>query len=341
MSDRTDHVSRRRLLEYVGGAAVLGGLYGLTFVDENAIATPRMRAAAKPAGAPDLAVVEGTAADYAAITERAIDEMGGIEKFVRRGDRVVISPNMGWMRTPDQAAATHPDVLRRVVELCQRAGAARITCIDYTLDDWRMAFDICGARDAVRGTRAALLSPTEVAMYRDVDIPGAVPAKAIDGEAYASVHRENRVYQKVAREILECDSFLCVPVVKDHEAAVITIAMKKLMGNIWNRKDYHRYGLQECIAELNMALRPNLIVADATRALQTRGPKGPGEVTVPNQVVAGVDPVAVDSYCTRYLTVKGVTPDQVPHLVLASRLGRGEIDCDRLKVHEIAGPTGA
>jgi uncharacterized protein (DUF362 family) len=333
-------LSRRRLLEVAGGAAVLGGLYGLTYVDEGAPARPNPRPGSKPSGA-DLVVVEGSPTDYAAITERAIEEFGGIEKFVKKGDRVVLSPNMGWMRTPEQAAATHPDVLRKVVQLCQRAGASRITCIDYTLDDWTLAFDMCGARAAVRGTMATLLSPTDASMYRDTDVAASVPKVTTDGAAYSCTHHENRIDQKIPREIVDCDSFICIPVVKDHEAATITISMKKLMGNIWNRKDYHRYGLHECIAELNMALRPTLIVADATRALQTRGPKGPGEVTTPNTVVVGIDPVAVDSYCTRFLTVKGVTPDQVNHLVLANRLGRGEIDTDKLKIREIAGPKGA
>jgi uncharacterized protein (DUF362 family) len=339
MAEKQSKVPRRKFLEIAGGAAALGGLYGLTFVKDDGAARLRVRAGQKPATA-DLVVVEGTPHDYGAITERAIDEFGGIEKFVKKGDRVVLSPNMGWMRTPEQAATTHPDVLRKVVQLCQRAGAAKITCVDYTLDDWKLAFDICGAAAAVRGTPAVLLSPTEAQMYLDVDIPAAVPKRTTDGAPYDSVHHANRLYQRLPREILECDAFICVPVVKDHEAAVITIAMKKLMGNIWNRKDYHRYGLHDCIAELNMALRPTLIVADATRALQTRGPKGPGEVTVPNKVVCGIDPVAVDSYCTRFLTVKGVTPDAVPHLVLANRLGRGELDCDKLKIREIAGPRG-
>jgi uncharacterized protein (DUF362 family) len=341
MADQGKNVSRRRFLEITGGAALLGGIYGLTFVDQNAIETPRLRPLAKPGGMSDLVVVEGTPKDYGAITERAINEFGCIERFVKKGDRVVLSPNMGWMRTPEQAAATHPDVLRRVVQLCERAGASKITCIDYTLDDWKMAFDICGAQDAIKGTKATLLSPTEEQMYKDVDIPKVIPKVATDGEAYDCVHRENRIFQKYPREILEADSFICIPVVKDHEAATITISMKKLMGNIWNRKDYHRYGLHDCIAELNMHLRPTLIVADATRALQTRGPKGPGEVTVPNKVVVGVDPVAVDSYCTRFLTVKGVTPDAVPHLMLANRLGRGEIDTDRLRIKELAGPQAA
>lgn len=333
-------ISRRKVLEVAGGAALLGGLYGLTFVDGDAVAKPRIRPAVKPT-ANDLVVVEGTPKDYSAITEAAVNAFGGIEKFVKPGDRVVLSPNMGWMRTPEQAAATHPDVLRKVVQLCERAGASKITCIDYTLDDWKMAFDICGANAAVRGTKARLLSPTEVEMYKDVDIPSYIPKKLDDGTAYDSVHHNNQIYQKLPHDILDCDAFICIPVVKDHEAATITISMKKLMGNIWNRKDYHRYGLHDCIAELNMALRPTLIIADATRALQTRGPKGPGEVTTPNKVVVGIDPVAVDSYCTRFLTVKGVTPDQVNHLILANKLGRGEIDCDKLKIQEIAGPRAA
>src|SRR5439155_9832657 len=141
----------RQFIEVAGGAALLGGLYGLTFVNDEKPAQPHLRPVAKPSSV-DLAVVEGTPKDYAAITERAINELGGIEKFVKKGDRVVLSPNMGWMRTPEQAAATHPDVLRKVVQLCERAGAAKITCIDYTLDDWKMAFDICGAKDAVVGT---------------------------------------------------------------------------------------------------------------------------------------------------------------------------------------------
>ncbi len=329
-------MKRRQFLEWAGGATVLGGLYAMGFVNRDKPAVPRMRPV-KKAGEVDLAVVEGGPTDYAAITERAINEVGGIEAFVQKGDRVVLTPNMGWMRTPEQAAATHPDVLRRVVELCQRAGASRITCIDYTLDDWRMAFDICGANAAVAGTRASLISPEDESLYRELDIPATVPAETLDKVPYACVHRDSRLVQKVPKEILQADSFICMPVVKDHEAAVITVAMKKLMGCIWNRKDYHRYGLQECVAELNMALRPTLIVADATRVLQTRGPKGPGEVTTPHQVVAGVDPVAVDSYCTRYLTTKGITPDQVPHLMIAHELGRGQIDTDSLNVKEIAG----
>lgn len=335
--------TRRKFVEIAGGTALLGGLYGLTYIEHEEFAKPKgIRAPVKAAPTtPDIVCVEGNPESYGDITERAINELGGIEKFVKKGDKVVITPNMGWMRTPEQAAATHPDVLRRLVQLCERAGASRITCIDYTLDDWKLAFEICGANKAVLGTKAKLLSPTEITMYKAVDIPSAVPKMTADGLVYDPKHHFNQIDQHLPHDIIEADCFIVNPVVKDHEAAVITIAMKKLMGCIWNRKDYHRYGLHDCIAELNMFVKPTLIVTDATRALQTRGPKGPGDVTTPHKVVAGIDPVALDSYCCQFLTVKGITPDQVNHLVLANSLGRGQIDTSQLNIREVAGAKGA
>ncbi|HEV2471710.1 MAG TPA: DUF362 domain-containing protein, partial [Chthonomonadales bacterium] len=127
--------SRRKFLEIAGGATVVGGIYGMGWFSQETFARPsRIRPAQKPSpSTPDIACVEGNPQTYGDITERAIDEVGGIEHFVKKGDKVVITPNMGWMRTPDQAAATHPAVLRRLVQLCARAGASRVTCIDYTL----------------------------------------------------------------------------------------------------------------------------------------------------------------------------------------------------------------
>ncbi len=329
--------SRRQFLEAAGGTAVLGGLYGLTFFQGEGFASPKniRPAPGSQPGIPDIAVVEGNPTTYGDITEQAVNAVGGISRFVKKGDKVVITPNMGWMRTPDQAATTHPAVIRRLVQMVQQAGASRITLIDYALDDWKLAYQICGARDAVKGTMASLLSPDHPTMYRKVAIQSKVPNKTTDGADYDPRHHYDRIEQMLPRDIIEADCFIVNPVVKDHEAAVITIAMKKLMGCIWNRKDYHRYGLHPCIAELNMYLRPTLIVTDATRALQTRGPKGPGIVTTPNKVLAGTDPVAMDSYCCQFLTVNGVTPDQVPHLIIADSLGRGKVDTSGLNIEEI------
>ena len=158
MAQKRKQVPRRKFLEIAGGTVLLGGLYGLTFVQENGPARLRVRAGEKPAAA-DLVVVEGTPHDYAAITERAINEFGGIEKFVKKGDRVVLAPTWAGCARPSRPPRRTRTCCARSSSCASAPGAARITCIDYTLDDWKLAFDICGAQTAVRGTRAALLSP--------------------------------------------------------------------------------------------------------------------------------------------------------------------------------------
>jgi uncharacterized protein (DUF362 family) len=112
-----------------------------------------------------------------------------------------------------------------------------------------------------------------------------------------------------------------MPVIKNHDATLISGALKKVMGVIWERREYHRAGVHECIAEINTLVRPTLIVADATRVMQTGGPKGPGEVSRPNHVLAAVDPVLTDAYCCRYLTKDGpLRHTAVPHIVRAAVL---------------------
>jgi uncharacterized protein (DUF362 family) len=333
MKGRFD-MSRRKFLQRLCQIVALSELPLSSFGDTSSGGRFRIRQVAKPSRW-DLVAVKGKTASYEEITERAVKEFGGIGKFVRKGDRVVITANMAFQRTPEQAATTHPLLIRKMVELCQQAGASKITCLDYTTDDWRQSFEACGVEAAIRGTTATLLSPTDPAMYEDVDISRSVPKTLSNGKPYECIHKARQINQKIPREILECDSLICMPIVKSHVQAVVTISLKMLMGDIWHRNDYHRFGLDACIAELNMALRPTLILADATRVLQTNGPKGPGEVTSPNTVVAGVDPVAVDSYCTRFLTTLAITPYQAPHLILANQLGRGEIDCGKLKIKEM------
>lgn len=326
--------TRREFLTYTGGSLLLGGLWGLGWLKEAA--APQLHLRQVTLQNLDLVAVEGAPSHYGQAVLRAVQALGGIQQFVHANDRVVISPNIGWMRTPDQAAATHPDIVRQVVLLCQQAGARTISVVDYTLDNAEQAFSICGAQDAVAGTMALLQSPDQIEMYAPLDVAAHVPAKTRFGLRYQGVHEKARLQQKVAKVVAAADVLISLPIIKDHEGAVMSGALKKLMGLVWERQPYHVHGLDGCIAELNLALRPSLIIADATRVLQTRGPKGPGLVTQPHQIVAGIDPVAVDAYCTRYLTVKGVTPDAVPHLCRAFELNRGTMDVSSLRLRELA-----
>jgi uncharacterized protein (DUF362 family) len=112
--------------------------------------------------------------------------------------------------------------------------------------------------------------------------------------------------------------------------------MKNLMGTVLRPGSYHvnlRGGLQQCIADLSTVLRPNLIIADCYRVLVTGGPKGPGRVDTPGKVVAGVDPVAVDSYCMRFLNLK---PEDIPHIKLAHQAGVGQMDTSHLRIQTVS-----
>ena len=143
---------------------------------------------------------------------------------------------------------------------------------------------------------------------------------------------------EVARDILEADVFINLPSAKSHSQAGVSLGLKNLMGLIWDRNFLHSYiDLNQAIADLASFIRPNLTVLDASKALLTAGPGGPGRVEVLNTIVAGVDPVAVDSYAVRLARWYGQSfrGSDVKHIMAAYNLGLGEIEPERLQIKEI------
>lgn len=322
---RSSGVTRRAFLRQTTGALLAGagaslGLAGCATKGKGGVrkgSAPTFRTVNSPPK--DIVVAEGK--DFAAITRKAIEEFGGLETIIKKGDSVVLSPNMAFARDPSIGACTHPDVIRAVIQLCEQAGAGRIVVLDHVLDP--DPFEANGATQAIKGTKATLISPDREAMYEPIDTP------------QAKVFAEFGIKDKIARDLLRAEVFIPIPVVKDHEAGKVSLSMKKLMGCNWDRQAYHRADLHRCIADLNLVLKPSLILVDATRALQTRGPKGPGETTQPNKVLVGTDPVALDTYACRFLTVKGIKPTEVPHIVQGQKLGIGTMNLDSLRIAEV------
>ena len=278
-------------------------------------AKPPQSPAPKPQAFPDLAAIQGDSPR--ALVETALDSLGGIKRFVRPGSKVVIKPNIAWYRTPEQAANTNPEVVETVVRLCREAGAKSVTVLDHTLDPWQACFQASGIQKAVENAGGRIYCPSREDMYTEVPVP---QGKAISKEL-------------VVTDVLQADVFINLPIAKVHNAAGACVGLKNLMGVIWNRGAYHmntRGGLSQCIADLSTVVKPHLIVADCYRVLLTNGPKGPGKIGDARTIVAGTDPVAVDSFCLRFLNL---TPDDVPHIKLAHRAGLGEISIPRLRVH--------
>ncbi len=274
---------------------------------------PRTAAAAEP----DLAVISG---EVSAATRRAVEALGGMARFVQKGNRVVLKPNMSFASGPDRAANTHPALVYAVAQMCLEAGADQVMIVDNPLQSPELCLRRAGVAEACKGLKNTYVQMfTDHKFYREVKVP---QGKVLD-----------RV--EVLKEVLDSQVLISLPQAKSHSNTGISMGIKGLMGLIWDRGSFHsRYNIDQALADLATVLRPRLTILDATRALTTGGPGGPGEVVKPNLVIAGTDPIAVDAFGVSVAPWYGqrFKGRQVEHLLAASQRGLGKIDVDRLNI---------
>ncbi|MHB9032696.1 MAG: DUF362 domain-containing protein [Anaerolineae bacterium] len=263
-----------------------------------------------------MAVVHG--ADAAAITQRALAAIGGIERFVKSGSNVIIKPNIcNANNGPEYASTTNPEVVAALVRLCIGAGAKRVRVMDSPFSGTAArAYVTSGIEAAVTaaGGEMELMAPMGF-------IETAIPAG------------KDIVKWPVYQPILEADLVINVPIAKHHNLARLTLAGKNLMGVIDNRGGIHR-NLNQRVADLSSVIRPQLTVIDAVRILMANGPTGGNldDVKVMNTVIASHDQVACDAYAT---SLFGLTPDAIGYIQAAANLGLGQADLANLKVEEL------
>ncbi|MHB0998886.1 MAG: DUF362 domain-containing protein [Armatimonadota bacterium] len=302
----TDKLNRREFLKRAGIISV--ATCGLTLVGDDILG---FLDEAEAAGKSMLSIGSGGSPE--AMVKKAVNGLGGIKKFVKPGQSVLIKPNIAWARTPGQAANTNPQIITALVKMCKEAGAKRITVFDHTCDPSVSAFRVNGAKEFIPKSGAKLIAGDSQSMYKRISIPKGKILKT----------------DECFRELLDADVFINVPIAKSHGASVITASMKNLMGTNWDRGVWHNAGLDQCIADYATVVKADLIVLDATRILMNNGPKGPGETKDVNQVIASTDPVAVDAYAA---TLLGKKPAQIGHIVAASKMGLGQIDLKKVTV---------
>ena len=265
----------------------------------------------------DLVAISG---EPVAATRKALEAMGGISRFVKKGQRVVLKPNMSFSRTPDFSATTHPLVVATVAQACIEAGAQQVLILDHTLQRPEPCLERTGIRDACKSISGVyVFALQERKFFREIKIPQGKVVERVE----------------VMKEILDSQVLINIPVAKSHSATGVSLGMKGLMGMIWDRESFHsQYNINQAIADLGTVIKPQLTLLDATRALASGGPGGPGEVKKPNLVIAGIDPVAVDSYGVTIVPWYGQNfkGRQVEHLLAAHQRGLGKIDLDQLKI---------
>lgn len=281
---------------------------------------PRRLLGAEPAASGPIVVV--ASGDKSKLVRAAVDALGGIAQFIKTGDKVVIKPNISFAANAECGATTSAGVVKQVVELCLAAGAARVVILDHTIADPKLCTDRSGINSAiVDPKKVSLLIPTDERQYEEVKIPGATELKSV----------------KIARAVRQADKFINLPTAKSHSATGVSLGMKNLMGVTWDRGYFHTRNLHRAIAELSTVVKPDLVIVDATRALTSGGPGGPGKTAQLGKVVAGTDPVAVDSYTvglTQWYN-KSFTGRGVKYILAASELGLGEIDTAKMKVKAV------
>jgi uncharacterized protein (DUF362 family) len=270
---------------------------------------------------PEIGIAKGKPGSA---TRAAVDLVGGMRTFVKPGARVVIKPNLSFPQGPEAGTTTHPLVTREIVAMCLEAGASRIRVLDHPAEDFvRAETSIERTKEALKVFKKDMVfGLTKKDFFRASTIDGGLKFKETD----------------VMRDVLEADVLIAAPVAKSHSMTGVSLAMKGMMGLIWNRETMHRdYQLDEAIVDLCTLLKADLTVVDATRVLSTGGPYGPGKVLRTNTVVASRDMVAADAKTVEMFEWynQRFEPRQVEHIRLAHERRLGRMDVQNLRVKQI------
>lgn len=269
---------------------------------------------------PLLAVVQG---ETEKAVEKALEILGGMENFIQSGQTVLLKPNASFPNPPHWGSNTNPELVKAVALHALKVGASRVFVADNTMREGMESFNRSGLTEVLADVqRVKVLPIQEESLFTEVMVP--------NGKALKTV--------KIAKLLQKVDVLINLPCAKSHSATDVSFGLKNNMGVIWNRNFFHTgTNLHEAIAELATVIRPHLTILDATRALVTGGPTGPGKVQELNTVIAGMDPLAVDAYATTLVNWnnRSLKPKMIKHLLSASRLGVGEIELENIHIQKI------
>ncbi len=272
---------------------------------------------------PALSVASGhslNASHVAAITRAALNNLGGMGRFVHKGDVVVVKPNIYGTRVPADACTTNPTVVATVVRECFKAGARQVKVMDNPCGgDHVQSYAMSGIGPAAKAAGATVLQMS-ASGFKTYAIP--------KGKRITSL--------PLYADIVKADVLIDVPIAKNHGGEQISMACKNLMGCTSTPGAMHDAGNYQAIPDLVSFLRPDLCVLDAIRVRVSGGPGGtdPGGVRLKYTVVAGVDPIAIDAYGAKNFL--GMDPRTVAQLINGSKMGLGQIDLSKVSLKKVS-----
>jgi len=253
--------------------------------------------------------------ERAAMLDKAMAALGGMEAFVKKGQTVLVKPNIGWDSPPELGADSHPETVKRVIEMCYAAGAKSVSMFDNTCDQWQRCYANSGLEKVAKETSATLVNGKDGTLYREVEIPSGKKLQK----------------SKVHSLVLDSDVFINVPVLKHHGGTLVTGCMKNLMGIVLDRGFYHRVDLHQCIADLLTLKKPTLNILDAYAPMIRNGPRGKSadDLVVMRTLLVSTDIVAIDAAGAKLLNHQ---PSDVRHIAIAAEMNLGTMDLEQVDV---------
>jgi len=298
--------------DFLKTSALVGG--GLLLTDPTSLLAQEATAQANMAIThwdPALLPEADLAGVATRLTEATMEAMGGMGRFVSKGDVVWVKPNIGWNRRPELAANTNPDVVGTLVRLCLEAGAKSVKVGDHTCNPARQCYRTSGIAKAAEdaGARVVYLDKKR---FRDVKLGG----EFLD---------EWPLYT----EVMDADLVLNVPVLKHHGLTEASMAMKNYMGIIGGQRNAWHQNMAACLCDITRFMKPTITVLDAVRTLTAHGPQGgnPDDVKLVGTMAASTDIVALDAFGA---SVLGHDPSAISNIQAAHEQGLGTMDWSSL-----------
>ena len=320
-------LNRREFLERaIKAGACLTAAGAMAFATHDTTGPRPAETEPQAAGLPDYSIPDlgkkmsiARGSDRTRSLQLALQALGGIEAFVRKGDRVLLKVNAAFASPPMLSATTHPDLVAELTRLCLKAGAASVAVTDNPINDPASCFALTGIGQAGRSAGAEVILPEE-RFFKPLTVADA---------------RLIRNWPVLTAPLSGVTKLIGLAPVKDHHRSGASMAMKNWYGLLGGRRNIFHQDIQTIIAELAFMVKPTLVVLDGTTAMMTNGPTGGSlaDLKQTGTLIAGTDQVAVDAFGA---TLLGKTASDLPFISKAEALGAGAADYRSLSPIEVS-----
>jgi uncharacterized protein (DUF362 family) len=254
-----------------------------------------------------LSIVQGNSRKES--LNKAIDLLGGISHFIKKGDRVILKPNIAFASSAELGATTHPDIVSTMITLCLKAGASEVAVLDNPINDPGSCYLLSGIDEAVKKAGGTILLPRED-LFENFTLPG---GKLISN------------WPILYKPLKNADKIIGLAPIKNHHRSGASMSMKNWYGLLGGRRNIFHQDINTIITELALMIKPTLVILDGFSVMMTNGPTGgsTSDLKQKNTIIASTNQIAADAYGS---TLLNMNPKDLPYLAMAEQKGAGTAD---------------